>query len=312
MQGLELSRAYYEQFGAPMLHEQFPEIESLVACGLAGSGSECFGYDDQVSRDHDFDPGFCLFVPEDLIDSRTLFRLSRAYAKLPEEFAGCKRQRLSPVGGNRRGVLEIGEFFEARIGRREGFSSELDWFAVPEAYLAEATNGAVFRDDLGRFTAIRERLLDMPENVRRKKLAGHVLLMAQAGQYNYSRCLAHGQTGAAQLAVGEFVSHAMAAAFLLSRRYEPFYKWRFRALEELEDWPGLAGELETLLSTGNDEHTAREKARSIEAVSARILEVLRAQGLTDGAGDFLEPHAYRINETISSAQIRTLHILYAV
>mgnify|MGYP002625176983 CR=1 FL=1 len=312
MRGLELARAYYEQFGAPMIHEQFPQIEGLIACGLAGSGSECFGYDDEISRDHDFDPGFCLFVPEDLIDSRTLFRLSRAYAKLPEEFEGCRRQRLSPVGGNRRGVLEIGEFFQTRIGRPDGLAGDLDWFRVPEAYLAEATNGAVFRDDLGRFTAIREGLRTMPENVRRKKLAGHVLLMAQAGQYNYSRCLAHRETGAAQLAVGEFVSHAMAAAFLLSRRYEPFYKWRFRALRELPEWPGLAEDLETLLTTGNDPETAEVKTQSIEAISARVLAELKRQGLTDGSGEFLEPHAYRINETISSAQIRTLHILYAV
>ena len=312
MQGLELARAYYERFGAPMLHEQFPEIENLVACGLAGSGSECFGYDDEISQDHDFDPGFCLFVPEDLIDSRTLFRLSRAYAKLPEEFEGCRRQRLSPVGGNRRGVLEIGEFFQARIGRPDGLEGELDWFAVPESYLAEATNGAVFRDDLGRFSAIRESLRAMPENVRRKKLAGHVLLMAQAGQYNYSRCLAHRETGAAQLAVGEFVSHAMDAAFLLSRRYAPFYKWRFRALRELSEWSGLAKDLEVLLTTGNDPDTAQAKTQSIETVSARVLAELKRQGLTDAPGDFLEPHAYRINETISSAQIRTLHILYAV
>ena len=27
MNGLELSKAFYEQFGAPMLHEQFPDEE---------------------------------------------------------------------------------------------------------------------------------------------------------------------------------------------------------------------------------------------------------------------------------------------
>ena len=32
-------------------------------------------------------------------------------------------------------------------------------------------------------------------------------MMAQSGQYNYSRCLAHGETAAAQLAAGEYVTH---------------------------------------------------------------------------------------------------------
>ena len=38
-----------------------------------------------------------------------------------------------------------------------------------------------------------------------------LLLMAQSGQYNYARCLAHGERAAAQLAAGDFVRHCMAA-----------------------------------------------------------------------------------------------------
>ena len=62
MKGLALSRAYYEEYGAPMLKKEFPELSGLICCGLAGDGSECFGFDDEVSRDHDFEPGFCLFL----------------------------------------------------------------------------------------------------------------------------------------------------------------------------------------------------------------------------------------------------------
>ena len=84
MQGLELSRAYFEAYGAPMLREQFPEWADRLAVGLVGSGSECFGWDDAVSQDHDFEPGFCIFLPEEeLLDRQTEFRLERAYAKLP-------------------------------------------------------------------------------------------------------------------------------------------------------------------------------------------------------------------------------------
>ena len=102
MNGLELSRAYYEAWGEPMLREKFPELLPRIAVGLCGSGSECFGYDDEVSRDHDFEPGFCIFLPgEDTVDRRSAFQLERAYAKLPDEFAGYRRQKMSPVGGQR-------------------------------------------------------------------------------------------------------------------------------------------------------------------------------------------------------------------
>ena len=67
-----------------MIREQFSEGEGRIAAGLTGSGSECYGYDDEVSADHDFEPGFCLFLPgEDVLDRRTAFLLERAYAKLP-------------------------------------------------------------------------------------------------------------------------------------------------------------------------------------------------------------------------------------
>ena len=83
MNGLELSERFYLECGKPMLEEQFPALLPYLAAGLLGSGSECAGFDDETSRDHDFEPGFCLFLPgEDLIDRRTEFLLERAYAKL--------------------------------------------------------------------------------------------------------------------------------------------------------------------------------------------------------------------------------------
>ena len=63
MQGLDLSQAFFEEYGKPMLEEQFPELMPYLATGLFGSGSECFGYDDIVSHDHDYEPCFCIFLP---------------------------------------------------------------------------------------------------------------------------------------------------------------------------------------------------------------------------------------------------------
>ena len=57
MKGLELAKAYYEEYGRPMIREKFPDYEGRIAVGLAGEGSECFGYDDEISRDHDFEAG---------------------------------------------------------------------------------------------------------------------------------------------------------------------------------------------------------------------------------------------------------------
>ena len=74
MKGLEISKKFYEEYGKPMLEEGFPELMGLIAVGLVGSGSECFGFDDEVSRDHEFEHGFCIFLPdESKVDRRSEF-----------------------------------------------------------------------------------------------------------------------------------------------------------------------------------------------------------------------------------------------
>ena len=309
MNGLELSRAFYERCGKPMLERDFPELLPFLAVGLCGAGSECFGYDDTVSRDHDFEPGFCLFLPEEaVVDRRQEFLLERAYARLPRSFEGVPRPVLQPVGGARHGVLRTEDFFRRTVGSPNGVLTTDEWLTLPEQALAEATNGEIFLDNWGEVSRIRETLRFYPEDLRRKKLAGELLLMEQAGQYNYARCLAHGEAEAAQLAATEFVKSAMAAAFLLNRRYRPYYKWSFRALRELPRLSELAGPLGALLGGGRPvEQTAR-----IESAAAAVLTELREQGLSRAAGADLERHAYAVNDTIKDAALRNRHILAAV
>ena len=313
MKGIELSRSFYLEHGAPMIHSEFAQFESIIAVGLAGSGSECFGYDDEISRDHDFEPGFCLFIPdEDVIDRRTCFLLERAYAKLPKEYMGIKRNRLNPVGGNRHGVIRMSDFFETKTGCKNGELSLSEWFSVPEYALAEAINGEVFRDDYGQFSAIRSRLSNMPESVRLKKIAGNLLLMGQSGQYNYNRCLSHGEPAAAQLAVFEFVKSAMNVVFLLNKRYMPYYKWSFRAMRELPLLSSLSDSLEYLLTSENDQASSKTKSLVIEDIAAIIISELQKQNLSDAVGNDIEKHAYSVNGAILDADIRNLHILFAV
>ena len=313
MNGLELSRAFFEECGKPMLERDFPELLPYLAAGLIGSGSECFGYDDECSQDHDFEPGFCIFLPgEETVDRRSAFLLERAYAKLPRSFCGFERPVMLPVGGARRGVLRTGEFFLKTAGTENGRLSIEQWLSLPEQALLEATDGELFFDSFGEVTRIRELLRYFPEDVRIKRLAGQLVLMAQAGQYNYGRCLQHGETAAAQMAAYEFVSSALAAVFLLNRRYRPYYKWSFRALRALPELNKLAGPLEAIISKDNSPASAGEKKRLIEETAASVIDELKRQELTRVGGEDLERHAYSVNDRIGDPEIRNLHILAAV
>ena len=313
MKGIEIAERFYEQYGAPMIHECFPQLEGIVAVGLAGSGSECMGYDDHISRDHDFEPGFCIFLPdESVVDAKTAFELERAYAKLPREFCGVSVSAAAPVGGRRRGVIRISDFLLDKTGTPDGELTLGDWFFVPEQSLSEAAGGKIFRDDDGYFTAVRKKLAYLPEDVRLKKLAGELLLMGQSGQYNYGRCIARGERAAAQLAVGEFVKSALHAAFLLNKKYLPYYKWSFRGLSGLERLSELYAPLEYLISSGNGEAEVSVKTALIEQVCGAVIDEARAAGLTDCGGNQAEEHAYSVNDRIRDGEIRNLHILYGV
>ena len=313
MKGLELAERYYRAFGEDMIREQFPEWEGQIAVGLTGSGSECYGYDDEVSADHDFGPEFCLFLPgEEILDRKTAFRLERAYAKLPSEFEGYTRQKLGPAGGQRHGVFRREEYFREKLGCVPEEMTAEDWLRLPDWALAEAVNGKIFRDDTGDMTRSREILRSMPEDVRRKRLAGHLLMMAQSGQYNYRRCLKHGETGAAQLAAGEFVNHAMSTLFLLDRKTKPYYKWSFRALKELPGGEDTARSLEWLLTTENGPEIAEDKYFCMEGIASDVIDRLQEQGITQAVCGDLEKHAYSVNDSIADNFIRNMNILVCV
>ncbi len=309
MQGLEIAREFYLQHGKPMLEAQFPETADRIAVGLVGEGSECLGFDDEISRDHDFEPGFCLWITE--ADERDFgFRLERAYAKLPKEFMGLRRGALSPVGGNRHGVITVEKFYTRFLGAPSAPDTLGRWLYTPTWSLGAACSGAVFADPLGAFSAVREILLQgFPEDIRRKKLAAHTVLMAQAGQYNYFRCLSRGEQGAAQLAVFEFVKHAISTIYLLNNRYEPFYKWAYRGLRQLPVLGAVGDALQALTEMDNTDGNAQIKQTVIEDVAAVLIQAFQEQGLSEAVCGDLEKHAYSIQDGIRDVDLRNMHIM---
>lgn len=302
---LELSKALYEERGAEMIHRLFPEFEARIAVGLSGRGSQCYGFDDEISADHDYAPGFCLWLTDE-DEQRIGLQLRRAYRHI---VPGSSTEH-SAMGDGGMGVQRTGDFFLRYTGTRGAPADVLQWLYLPAHALAEASNGQVWRDELGEFSRIRKAIADgMPEDVRIKKLAGAVLIMAQSGQYNYSRCLKRGEEGAAMLAMAEFVKAACSVIFLLNRRHMPYYKWTFRAMAELERLGKLRHALEFLLTGDNDPAGQKLKAQLVEDICANVVSELRNQRLSCGNWDYLEPHALDMHGHIQNTHLRSLHIM---
>lgn len=335
--GMELARRFWEQAGKPMLQSRYPDYAERIAVGLVGYGSECFGFDDALSRDHDFAPRFCLWLTdedyaaigtalqEDYERIAHAWRSEHSSADLPDSPTTPRAQ-----GTMRRdGVFRIGDFFETLTGYRDAPPQDAphEWLALDESTLATATNGRIFADALGIFSKTRQGFTFMPEDVRLSLISRRLGMLSQAGQYNLPRMLQRGDGAAAMTSIHEFAQAAISLVFLVNNPvsvgYAPYYKWRFAALRRLSRrmatrLPGVCAQLEEILHLasaacfGVPGTTAEHKASTtatppadrinaiIERICADIVGELQREGLTRSQETFLEWQRPYVEEHIVS------------
>lgn len=301
MKGLELAEAYYRHLGAALLETQFPGLVDRIAVGMVGPGSECFGFDDEWSRDHDWGPGFCLWLTDEDYASMG-DALQQAYSRLPGQFMGFGPRRPSPGEQWRVGVNRTREFFTRLTGLDHPPENNADWLRIPEHALASCVNGSVFSDPIGDVTRWRQAIDGYyPDDIRLKKIASRCITIAQSGQYNFPRSIKRGERFAAEYAKTQFCTDIISMVFLLNYRFMPFYKWLHRAVAEL---PELGAEMHTQISELLTTADPRQQTILMEYMSSMVIQAIREQRLSDASSDFLLDHALSIHEKISDSQLK--------
>ncbi len=305
---MELSHSFYEFCKEQLFAGGLELIRGYAALGLVGEGSECYGYDDELSQDHDFGPDFCIWIPE-RVYQECGGRLEEAYEALPGIYRGYPRSK-SRQTVIRRGIMTIEGFYKKYTGIRHIPVDVKEWFQIPQGFLAVATNGAVFEDPYGEFTRRRNHLLAYyPEDVIRKKLAAKTVAMAQSGQYNYVRCCRRGEWESAYLAGSEFVKAALSVIYLLNKKYMPFYKWAFRGTDSLTELRNVAVDLKAFIHLEDTSKNAIQKRILIENICNEVIRELKQRGYSTSNGDFLEPHGNSIMSGIQDRWLRSLHVM---
>lgn len=305
MKGLELCEGYFREEGRPVLVREFGELFNRMAIGLVGDGSECYGYDDEISRDHDWGPGFCIWLTRSDYEA-VGGRVKGVYEGLPRTYKGYGQRLSSQWGGGRVGVLEITAFYSGFVGRYQPPGNYDEWLLLPENALAAATNGKVFQDPLGEFTKVRQALLQFyPEDVRLKKIASRCMTIGREGQYNFPRCAKRREFYAAQYAETKFCADAMSLVFLLNKRYAPFYKWVHRAIKEL---PILGDDVYHSVLGLVEERDFTVKVQRIEAISQALINELRRQGLSDHRSDYLPDHGPAVQQFIQDKRLHERNV----
>ncbi len=309
---LERSKEFYEEYGKAMIKENFPDYEDRIAVGMVGEGSDCYGFDDEISTDHDYGVGFCIWLTEEDYN-KIGSKLQDKYNALINEILKADLNDDIDTNSNkdallklRRGVFSINMFYNQQLGISCDYESGSlpDYEQISEFQLANATNGMIFKDSLGVFSRVRESLLEYyPDEIWRKKLAQALHDFSQYAQSNYPRMMARNDIITARLCIHKAVEVAMDLAYLLEKRYAPYYKWKRRGLQNLEIGRRLLPLLEQIVLLPDQKkawenvkysstsiNKSDECVRLFEEVAGVLLEELVRQRLVCGEDTFLEAY----------------------
>jgi len=301
---LDRCRLFYEQNFAAVIRDKYPQLDAKMAVGIVGEGSDAFGFDDEISRDHDYGPGFCIWLDDD------------AYGEAGEALQADYDALMAPYQKEgdrlteRRGVFRAREFYENILGCHVGDDGLIDegtLLGIEEYRLACATNGRIYKAG-GVFSSIREGLLKYyPESVRLKRLAGELHNYSQFIQSNYPRMMARRDYVSANICIAMGIKSAMQTAYILSKRYAPYYKWMRRGLDDLRGYGPLKSALDELALMKPDVKAWENYSYSSLTVNTEdnvvvlgdriagiLLGELNRQGIVNGTDVFLEVYSQEI------------------
>jgi len=221
--GLQLSREFYEKTAKKLMFEAFPELIDRVAIGLVGEGSECYGFDDTYSEDHDFGPGFCIWVNKEDYEFYGE-KLKAFYENLPSTFMGYSRNIVN--GSGRVGVWCVDDFFSNYIGCSSADNLPQNLLSIPDEALSVVFNGEIFYDPSGIFTNRRNEIYQaFNDRIWQMKLAACLIELGKYGQYNYPRSMKRGDYVTAQMILYKYIEGLLKLVHFANHEFPPYYKW---------------------------------------------------------------------------------------
>lgn len=289
IRALDLSEEFYECVAKESLYEHFRAYVSRMAIGLVGEGSECFGFDDAVSTDHDWGPGFCIWLTRE--DYKLIGKdLQKWYEKLPMSYKGYIRKNVN--GAGRVGVFCMDDFFRYFTGYTN--ASEIPdtnaLLAVSEEGMACLLNGRIFHDPIGEFSRKRYAFYDLfTEKIWDIKLAYSLINLGKYGQYNYPRSMKRGDYVTTQMVLYKYVEELLKFVHYVNHVFPPYYKWLKKSASGLEKLAVLA-DLTDALADFADSRAAWEEDNTgasdkvvgtVEIIAKLIVDECRNSGLFD-------------------------------
>ena len=258
VKGLALSKRFFLEIGLPAISEKMPEALNIAAFGLMGEGSECLGFDDEISTDHDFGAGFCIFLKKDDYDKYAQ-ELTAIYNELPKEFLGYKR--LNVRGAHRVGVICIEDFCNYFLGAKtiETWTEYMkdNIRTVNDRLFYNFFAGEIFMDNSNVFTKVQKKAKQLLENELSDywlyKQIVSLRLLSQLGQCNFKRMYEREDFLTATLLKHKFIEECLKYIHIVNRVLSPYDKWLKQSALQCDTLNCLIEQLEMLSCEQNFE-----------------------------------------------------------
>jgi hypothetical protein len=230
---IDISREFFFDLVLPILEREFPEETAQTAFGVFGYGSEVLHLDDEYSSDHHWGLRINALMPQALLAETEQAILSTVAANLPDSYKG-QSLREGYAGTKALSLMSLEGFLRQTIGIDHVPRDYAEWLSMPEEDIIHVINGEIWRDDLGRFTAIREALSAYyPEPVRLRRIAHWCRYFSGMGTYALRRAILRDNEYYASIAFGKAIRWGVQLAFLLEKIYCPYDKWTLAFLPRL-------------------------------------------------------------------------------
>lgn len=291
---VEKCRLFYEGYLKEAIHKDFGAYEDKIGVGITGYGSECFGFDDEYSYDHDCNVRLFLFV-----DKETLFaignQLQSEYENQLERFYKDYNIKINASLNINKvdGVVETKSYYTNILELDHLPVTDEEWYSVKEEKLAMASNGVIFTNNNCQVTDIRKYLSDYyNDTVWLTRIANEMYLYSQSAQYNYSRMKLREEYVASKMSIAMGMEHCMKLVYLLNRTYAPYYKWLRKGLEKLPVLSEIGDILDTIAI---NEDVA---ASNFELIAKLIVKEMNKMGIIEGKDTYLDHYTGAILQKV--------------
>lgn len=291
LRGLDLSWQFYEQVAKKELFDRFGSLTDRMAIGRVGEGSECFGFDDALSHDHDFGPDFCIWLNKKDYDMFGVL-LQAWYDALPMEYRGFSRMQLNASLEKRVGVWCMDDFFKQYTGYAtvSGLTYH-ELLSIPDHAMATILNGRMFHDPSGMFRQAQNAFYEaFTEDIWNIKIAQSLIALGKYGQYNYPRCMKRKDYVTAQMILYKYVEELLKFVHYINHVFPPYYKWLKKSAGSMKKLAVLADLTEALADFADAREAWKEQADgaedriigTIEIIAGLIVEEGSSCGLWNG------------------------------